>query len=662
VRQAIRQSFRAVPELLAFVNTLASQLQGSEELAEQFAYRDADRFPVPPVSPGARRGGEPVLGLVATASMAESAAAVADEIARLIATGTVRDQSGAPRAVQPDDIAILFRARAGHQYFEDALEARGVRTYVYKGLGFFDAPEVQDFQALLRYLAAPDSDLRAAELLRSRFVRVSDVGLARLAPSFAAALRGAEPVADAGLTAADRAALGRARVSVSRWLQLADRIPPSELIDTVLRESAYAFELAGRRLGQARENVKKVRALVRRVESRGYATLGRLARYFDALRAGDESNAIVEASGAVNLMTMHAAKGLEYPIVFLVNLHLPGRGRPAGFSVIERGPDGTPEVAFNATAATKLEERRESEELRRLLYVAVTRARDRLYLGGEIDERGRLRNPPRSLASLFPETFAEVFSVPVRSPDDTEATWTTNGESFSFRVCRPISPSPMPTPQLPDEHEAEPQVAVPMLLTVPGRRFSASSFPAVLSEARTLNQNPEPPFGNTQGAPSSSRGGTINQEPQRQRLVGTLVHRLLQRGEDPSADDDTLNRRVVQLLTPDERVDVVDLDGLASAVASTYRALRLRPDVEALLESGTCYFEVPFSFEAPAGTGDLVRGVVDCLVMGADGSATVLEFKTGDARGEHQAQAALYGAAMGTLLGAASVSVKVLYS
>ena len=101
---------------------------------------------------------------------------------------TVRDRETGPRPTRRDDIAILFRARAGHQYFEDALDARGVRTYVYKGLGFFDAPEVQDLQALLRFLARPESDLRAAAFLRSRFVRLSDVALAALAPRLARAL------------------------------------------------------------------------------------------------------------------------------------------------------------------------------------------------------------------------------------------------------------------------------------------------------------------------------------------------------------------------------------------------------------------------------------------------------------------------------------------
>ena len=93
------------------------------------------------------------------------------------------------------------------------------------------------------------------------------------------------------------------RADAPRWVARSAELPPSELVDVVMRESAYAFELAGRRLDQARENVKKVRALMRRVESRGYATLERLAAYFDTLRAGDDSNAVVEAAGAVNLMT-----------------------------------------------------------------------------------------------------------------------------------------------------------------------------------------------------------------------------------------------------------------------------------------------------------------------------------------------------------------------
>src|SRR5438445_154197 len=70
---------------------------------------------------------------------------------------------------------------------------RSVRTYVYKGLGFFEADEVQDAVALLRYLADPLSNLRAATLLRSRIVRLSDAGLARLGTDPARAILDLRP-------------------------------------------------------------------------------------------------------------------------------------------------------------------------------------------------------------------------------------------------------------------------------------------------------------------------------------------------------------------------------------------------------------------------------------------------------------------------------------
>src|SRR5207244_12803063 len=82
-------------------------------------------------------------------------------------------------------------------------------------------------------------------------------------------------------------------------------------------------EIRGTRSRQARENLKKLRAMIRRAENRGYQTLARIADHLERLAVGDESNAPIDASDAVSLMTVHAAKGLEFPIVFRVNM---GRG------------------------------------------------------------------------------------------------------------------------------------------------------------------------------------------------------------------------------------------------------------------------------------------------------------------------------------------------
>ena len=91
----------------------------------------------------------------------------------------------------------------------------------------------------------------------------------------------------------------------------------------MLAETAYAFETRGPGRRQARENLKKLRGMVGRFQNRGYATLARVADHLDELAVGDESNAAIDARDAVSLMTVHAAKGLEFPIVFVVNL---GRG------------------------------------------------------------------------------------------------------------------------------------------------------------------------------------------------------------------------------------------------------------------------------------------------------------------------------------------------
>jgi ATP-dependent helicase/nuclease subunit A len=634
-RLAITHSYRAVPELLAFVNALSEAIQRPGDLAERFTYGDADRFPVP--ESGA--GGPAAIGLVAEPTMERSAAAVAAEIERLLESGVVRDRSGPPRSVRAEDIAILFRARAGHQYFEDALEARGIRTYVYKGLGFFDAPEVQDLQALLRYLAQPDSDLRAAELLRSRLVRLSDAALLQMAPAFARALGAPDfdPGA-AGLTGVDAALVERARASLARWLVLADRIPPSELIDVILREAAYAFEMRGRRLDQARENVKKVRALVRRVENRGYATIGRLADYFETLRTGEESNAIVEASGCVSLMTIHAAKGLEFPIVFVVNLHMKARGRPPGFQVIEHGPSGEPEVAFTPSEATALEDRREDEELRRLLYVAVTRARDRLYLACEAGDDGKPKHDHRSLAALLPETLIRTIGTAAQSADDAVA-WVAGERTFAFAVCRPRA-EPGPSAAAPVEVSTDTVDVAPLAAAGP----VAMPATALLSEDSPAGLR-RPPAG----------AGTSD------RLLGTVVHRLFQRVAGVDLDRDALVRLAAGLVRPEELVDVGDPVTLAADAAAVFGRLRDRPDVSGLLASGTCYYEVPFSFEPPDRPGLVVRGAVDCLVVEPGGRATMLEFKTGTPRPEHEAQAALYAEALRAAMPGTELAVKIVY-
>ncbi len=646
-RQAINTSFRAVPALQAFVNALAGELQRETPLDERFTYREQDRFPVSHGEGALAADAEPVAWLVAEPTMAACAAAVAAEARRLVGTVNVRPADGPPRLARADDIAVLFRSRAGHQVFEQALEAQGLRTYVYKGLGFFDAPEVQDLQALLRFLAEPDSDLRAAEFLRSRFVRISDVGLVRLAPEFADALndsgsrfRGPSKTTPGvvSLDPIDQALLDRARADVARWLPLADRMTPNELVDLIIRESAYIFEAAGPRLSQARENIKKVRSLLRRVESRGYATLGRLAGYFETLRTGDESNAIIDASGCVQLMTIHAAKGLEAPIVFVVNIHVGGRSR-SQVSVIERGADGASEVAFGSSASTKLEDERDEEESRRLWYVAVTRARDRLYLAGEVNDKSQLKRKHRSLASLLPASLADLFPRASGERHLGRVVWSSKEGAFTLGVCRAVAG----VTAAPEPAEREDRARIDVRpLAVAGRVIAA----VTAAESDTGGRLP--------------RDDRPAADPAAQ-LIGTLVHRLLARRLPAGLDAAAIARLLAGSFRAEELVDVDDAGFVAARAADLYARLRNRPDVAALLEAGDWHVEVPFSFAPPDRPDRVVRGVIDGVVISADGTATVVEFKTGAPRPEHDAQASLYAAALQAALGAENVAFRLVY-
>ena len=436
-RQAITVSFRSAPEILAFVNGVFEAIVGSDAPTatprkDAFRYGCHDRFPIGApttvrIKPNPTdetdaaghsgrvrlqpdRDENPVRFIVGDTVQA-AADSVAGEIVQLLSGATVGDRTtGVRRQARAADIAILFRSRDSHRDFEAALDRRGVPTYVYKGLGFFDADEIQDAVALLRYLADPLSDLRAATLLRSRIVRLSDTAVARLGPESAAAILSVDPLpALAALGDEDRRVLALLRRGVPRWLSWVDHLAPSELFDTVLHETAYAFELRGSRRRQARENLKKLRGMIRRAQNRGYATLARIADHLERLAVGDESNAAIDAIDAVSLMTVHAAKGLEFPIVFVVNM---GRGTGGPRAPIRVTDDVAGEasvaIADYQSEADEDAQARDREETRRLLYVALTRARDRLYLSATVKD-GVCRTGRGSLGEVLPASVKAMF-------------------------------------------------------------------------------------------------------------------------------------------------------------------------------------------------------------------------------------------------------------
>jgi ATP-dependent helicase/nuclease subunit A len=648
-RRAIARSFRAVPGLLAFTNDLFDEVAKGSAGPDAFRYEETDRFPVP----GGEGDASEPLGIVAAASVPACAGAVAAEIERLLETGTVRDRRTLEyRPIRPGDIAVLFRSRDSHREFEQALLARKIPAYVYSGLGFFETEEIRDLVSLLRYLAEPGSSARAAAFLRSRLVRLSDVALQALAPDLTGAMASPGlPPAFAALDPEDQQILRQVRQSVARWQPLVDSMPPADLLERILADTAYAYEMRGRRAEPARENVKKLRALIRRVQNSGYATLGRIARHLDRLSMGDEANAVVDASGAVSLMTVHAAKGLEFPVVFLVNM---SRGTGGARSSIRVGYDNErdePWLSFGdfESEGDRRAPVRELEETKRLLYVAVTRARDRLYLVSEVKD-GRFKPGLGSLARVLPASFTQVFELAARPATGT-VSWSANGTSVhGFRVC-PVPFEPPSALQTSVSGDAGPAAPAgddfgPVEDEGAIRRVAATATPGVTGSAAG-----EP----RQAAEPASSGSA---------LAGELVHRLLRlgaRAADGRASLDDAAALARELVREGEAASVNDLDEVARQAARAYLDLMSRPDVLADLASPEVWFEVPFSFRSAAGS-ELVRGRFDCLVRRPGGAVDVLEFKTGHPSESHQRQLDVYLAAARALFPGASVRGRLIYA
>ena len=645
VRRSISHSFRAVPALLAFVNDLFGAVEKTDRPRDGFRYDATDRFPVEPDAgaPSPADDGRPAadspLGLVLADSPRACADRVAGEVARLLDGTAVRDRGdGTMRRAAPGDIAILFRSRETHREFQAALEDRQIPACVYKGLGFFDADEIKDCRALLRFLADPASELRTAALLRSRLVGVTDRALAELAGHLAESLRPEGPESRLqALDPLDRDLLLRLRASVPRWLAAVDRVPSAELVDRILADCAYAFELRGPRLVQARENLKKLRGLVRRVQNRGFATAARIAEHVDRL-SGDVSNAVVDAFDAVNLMTVHAAKGLEFPVVFLVELARGAGGVPPPIRVVADRGDGEPSVSVAPfrSGADYDQRDREREETKRLLYVAATRARDRLYLAATLTG-GIIKAGTGSFAAVVPPALlAELAPGSARG---LRRTWTgPSGRTHAFAVVGheaagvSFRPPHAPAPE-PDRFESWRPAAGPPRVAA---TTLAGAMPAGGESERTRGVDP---------------------------LVGRLVHRLLRDdGEGAGGGGSDLRGRVVGLMEPEERARA-DYRALADAAAGIYRRAVERADVTEILQ-GDRLFEVPFTLRRtnPGGTGPIfVRGAIDCLRRWPDGRVTVIEVKTGAARPEHESQLALYLEAARALFGGRQVDGRLLY-
>jgi DNA helicase-2/ATP-dependent DNA helicase PcrA len=264
--------------------------------------------------------------------------------------------------VSPGDVAIFYRTNAQSRVVEEALVRAGVPYKVIGGTRFYDRREVKDLLAYLRLLANPEDEISARRILNVPKRGIGSTSALRLsawASTQAGDQSGRQSIGEALAHAEEAGLTGKALRGAEQLDQLLAElrgmigtVSPADLLQAVAERSGYLAELVAERTHEADGRIENVAELVGVAEE--YDDLTEL---LETVALVSDSDELDDQASRVNLMTLHTAKGLEFPAVFLVGLE-----------------DGI--FPHFRTLAEPLE----LEEERRLCYVGITRARRWLYL------------------------------------------------------------------------------------------------------------------------------------------------------------------------------------------------------------------------------------------------------------------------------------------
>lgn len=451
-RIALRWNFRSVRRLRRFFNGASKQIAGEarEGAARDWAFRyeEDDCLPVDAGPMDREDDTERPVSVCVVEVPAGRGKGADDEAHREIAERVAaRVASLLRRGAAPEEIALLARSGKRLGAYREAVERLGIPAHQLKGAGFFDTPELRDLAALCRFLARPQSDRRAVELLRSRFFAVPGDLLVRLKRAggpptpFADALRSGGHDLPPSLDPEAASAFREAGAAAAGFRRLARRLPPSGAVAAILETTRYAERASiGRdphRAEQTAANLKKALQHLRAFERGGFPTMEGAARHLGALRDGDGTEAPVQVEGAVAVMTIHAAKGLEFDHVFLVDCS-GSLGADRGIPRVQEGDDGKWKIAlFRDAPFWKPQDagRSDSEE-RRCMYVAMTRARRTLTLSwtARFTKKGALSKvgAPRYLPSDLVAAASRAARSP--GPDDPDSPHTISWEGHALEV------------------------------------------------------------------------------------------------------------------------------------------------------------------------------------------------------------------------------------
>lgn len=568
----------------------------------------------------------------------------AEWIARRIAqilndpTPRVRSQPRSPelRRVEPGDIVILFRALTDVAVYEAALRAYGIEYYLVGGKAFYAQQEVFDLLNLCRCLDDPTDSVALVGVLRSPWFGCSDDAVHALCPASGDWLEALQHAPPAYLPEAQQERLRFAGRVLSELRRKKDRLSIVDLLNLAVELTGYDAALLAEHLGSRK--VANLRKLIASAAAFDRSEQFTLKDFVQRLQASvfeqiDEEFATTqpEAGNVVRMMSIHQAKGLEFPVVFVADVNRSCQMRTRQvvwhdqWGALIRLPDKFGESQPNLALKmwSRLEQEAEEEEALRLFYVATTRAKDWLVLSAGLDADWKPQSP---WMRLLAERFDLLTGLPKHDPWlGTLGRASSREEIPVIQVHRePPEAQPMVTArtQPPLKNfiqaflDAEPEALPASARVLEPDRQAAGWWSVSQLEVQAARLFPE------LQAPHGSEANSQATE------LGTLIHAVLQH-IDFQQPENWQTQLQTSVHARQLRLDSTHLD-LARAMLQRFVQ---SPLAQQLASAQRLYREVEFVLPWPlAGRQqpELITGQVDCCYQDASGHWHILDYKTGN--------------------------------
>ena len=521
-----------------------------------------------------------------------------------------------------NDAAILCRNSNDFKQFENALETWHIPYVTVAGKGYYDRPEIRDMLNILRAAENPHDNAALTGFLLSPFIGFTlemAALLYRYANKGGVKMSFYRALTDEGFsydTEVKQKKLEKARFVLDSLIRLSGQVPLDEVLEEAYRLTGIRTMLALDSGDRAWLNLDKLLTTAR--ES-GLVSVSEFLEYLENIKetGAREGEAPSDNNGAVRIMTIHQAKGLEFRVTVIAEnesrAHYPQfAADPAGAPVFYSSP-AVPQY----TDAQKLANDRDKAEWLRLFYVAATRAEYRLIICGSKPAAGGTKD------SWLRRLTADLSDEMLQSGNHVGPAWGIGGETVMVRCCS----------ELPEAPEFSAVGAAPEL--------------TVSTDCSLIDPLPVRP--------------EIPRSPEHTAAltVGKLVHKGIElwRFPDENGSDPVLQEAFRKILMQTESLDAGEQRAVLEKAEMLLSRFR-KSDAFTFLESAEeRRHEIPFSFMKRNFT---VNGVIDLLLKDSSGGYTIIDFKTdalkdltdlSEAVDEHSRQLENYRQAVKTTLG-----------